>query len=144
MNKWIFYRYALVYFGFTTGHIISKYASFLKHLFYLKSLGYLIFAFEMHQMLKCFHFIHIILIRSFVTITAQGEIERLTFYQGLGFVIVHSGASAVMKGSEGIAMFMEIVSHCGFLVYGTPKTTSWPSDKRSSHYGLATIDSRSF
>lgn len=35
-----------------------------------------------------------------------------------------NGVSYIMEGGEGIIMFMEIMSHCGFCTYITPKTIS--------------------
>lgn len=85
--------------------------------------------------------LHSLYFEFFIAITAQGEIEIFTFYQS-DFVVVHNVECHVMGGSEGIAMVMEIISPCGFCVYIPRKTTSLPTDKRSSHYGFGTIDSR--
>lgn len=101
--------------------------------FYLKSLAYLRFTFEMHQILKCFHFIHIILIRVFVAITAQGETEIIIFYQS-DFVIVPNEKLYITEGSEGVATCMEIINPCGFRVYIIPKTAPLPTG------GEATMD----
>lgn len=90
--------------------------------------------------MKCFCLIHIILIRGFVAITAQGVIESFTFYQSLDFVIVHNEVSFVMEGSEGITMFMGILSPYGFCIHVPPL---W-LDKRNGHYGFGTMDITTF